>query len=296
MAPTNKHSGHRGGSHSAPRRGRTYRNANTNAGINGSSSTTRNGNLARESRQRRLRSDRARPPTTASTGPSLASRIAYGDGRGRGRPAIATSRPRTPRGQLQDHFTYASDGGGGGGGHAALHAQMERRVQGEIDGTGLDDIEPGTDDIDHFNFFKDSPANTNNTFRQVSALLCGSQLTQATSFQEPLSPVIEVDEDGELLFPPSGPVLAASYESRPISLINRTPDRPTNRPADHASSDDPVTPKRPINTYRGKDAIKKIVQNKKLQAILGDKPIPGERKKHRDERVELRMGVSRVMK
>ncbi|KAH7068718.1 hypothetical protein FB567DRAFT_457109, partial [Paraphoma chrysanthemicola] len=96
--------------------------------------------------------------------------------------------------------------------------------------------------------------------------------------------------------PPSGPALTASYGSRPISMINRTPDQPTNWSADHASSDDPVTPKRPVNTYRGKDPIKKIVQNKKLQAILGDKPIPGVRKKHRDERVELRMGVSRVMK
>lgn len=51
-----------------------------------------------------------------------------------------------------------------------------------------------------------------------------------------------------------------------------------------------------MNTYRGKDPIKRLVQNKKLQAILGDKPVPKERKKPMDERVELRMGISKVFK
>jgi hypothetical protein len=55
-------------------------------------------------------------------------------------------------------------------------------------------------------------------------------------------------------------------------------------------------PKRPVNTYRGKDPIKKVVQNKKLQAIFADRGVPKERRKWKEERMELRMGVSKVMK
>jgi hypothetical protein len=54
--------------------------------------------------------------------------------------------------------------------------------------------------------------------------------------------------------------------------------------------------KRPINNYRGKDPIKRLVQNKKLQAILADKPVPRERRKPKDDRMALRMGMNTVLK
>jgi hypothetical protein len=41
----------------------------------------------------------------------------------------------------------------------------------------------------------------------------------------------------------------------------------------------PEVPKRPVNTYRGNDPLKRLVQNKKLRALLADKKMPGPRKK-----------------
>jgi hypothetical protein len=38
------------------------------------------------------------------------------------------------------------------------------------------------------------------------------------------------------------------------------------------------------------------VSNPKLRAILSDKPLPKERRKYVDERMELRLGGGRVMK
>ena len=143
-------------------------------------------------------------------------------------------------------------------------------------------------DIDDFDFFNDTRVSNPTNFSQASALFCGSQPTQAPAASVPLCP----PSDQEELLPPSGPVLTARPHSRTIRMFNE----PMNQPANHVPGDEPTTPKRPVNTYRGKDPIKKIVQNKKLQAIFADKPIPGMRKKHPDERVELRMGVSRVLK
>jgi hypothetical protein len=80
--------------------------------------------------------------------------------------------------------------------------------------------------------------------------------------------------------------------------------RPTHRPPPapiHMINEllprDPLPPpKRPINTYRGKDPIKRLCQNKKLQAILAGKPIPKERQKVAGDRMMLRMGVNGVAK
>lgn len=59
---------------------------------------------------------------------------------------------------------------------------------------------------------------------------------------------------------------------------------------------DSIKPKRPVNTYRGKDPIKRLVSNKKLQAIFAGRGFPKERKKYSGERPDLRMGTSRVTK
>ena len=51
---------------------------------------------------------------------------------------------------------------------------------------------------------------------------------------------------------------------------------------------------RPLNTYRGKDPVKRAVQNKKLQAILSGRKLPVDKTRTRD--LELKMGEKRVLK
>lgn len=46
---------------------------------------------------------------------------------------------------------------------------------------------------------------------------------------------------------------------------------------------------RPVNTYRGKDKIKKMVQNEKLRAVLAGKPVPRERQVSREQKPQLTM-------
>jgi hypothetical protein len=58
--------------------------------------------------------------------------------------------------------------------------------------------------------------------------------------------------------------------------------------------DTPKESSRPQNTYRGKDPIKRLVQNKKLRAILAGRKVPVERARMRE--MELRMGERRVSK
>lgn len=58
----------------------------------------------------------------------------------------------------------------------------------------------------------------------------------------------------------------------------------------------PPRPERPVNPYRGKDPIKRLVQNDKLRALLAGKPMPRQRKKAAMDRPDLRQGMGRVMK
>jgi hypothetical protein len=77
---------------------------------------------------------------------------------------------------------------------------------------------------------------------------------------------------------------------------HQSPSAPIRMMKEPLPKDPPSPPKRPINTYRGKDPIKRLCQNKKLQAILADKPIPKERQKVAGDRMMLRMGVNGVTK
>jgi hypothetical protein len=77
---------------------------------------------------------------------------------------------------------------------------------------------------------------------------------------------------------------------------HQSPSAPIRMMKEPLPKDPPSPPKRPINTYRGKDPIKRLCQNKKLQAILADKPIPKERQKVAGDRMMLRMGVNGITK
>lgn len=89
-------------------------------------------------------------------------------------------------------------------------------------------------------------------------------------------------------FLPTSPVLPTASTSAPIRMFNK----PLNEGQSNRGDKRP----RPKNNYRGKDPIKKMVQNKKLQAIFAGKPIPKERKKVADERPDLRMAISKIYK
>ena len=82
--------------------------------------------------------------------------------------------------------------------------------------------------------------------------------------------------------------------------IRMTNEVPANRPAVPTIGDtgniEDTSPKRPINTYRGKDPIKHMVQNPNLRAVLSGKPYPQQRKKSGVEKPVLRMGMSRTTK
>lgn len=117
----------------------------------------------------------------------------------------------------------------------------------------------------------------NKTFAQASSLFISSQPTQPTNIPLPLSPVSP--------FPPRR--IRTAHSSLPTRVLNQ-PLTDTRIPTQ--------TSKRPINTYRGTDTIKKLAQNKKLQAVLAGKAMPKERKRAVEERVELRLGGNTVMK
>ncbi|KAF1941325.1 hypothetical protein EJ02DRAFT_455262 [Clathrospora elynae] len=115
-----------------------------------------------------------------------------------------------------------------------------------------------------------------NPSQQFTMLLGSTQVEQYC----PLLPV-----------PPPGrrPVFSA----QPIRMFNRPLDTP-----DDDNDDDELkcAPARPINTYRGKNEIKLMVQNPNLRAIFAGKPYPKERKKASGEKPVLRMGMSRELK
>lgn len=81
------------------------------------------------------------------------------------------------------------------------------------------------------------------------------------------------------------------------------PLSPTTTPAIDASNVSPppagmanAPTGRPVNTYSGNDPVKRAFTNPLLRAILSDKPLPRERQKSKEERMELRLGHSRTMK
>jgi hypothetical protein len=325
MAPTNTQSTQRGGTGS----GRPYRNANTNAGVNRDGSrATRAAPRVRGPHRRPAHAERARPPANAPVGPTLASRMTFENSRGRGRGGIArgsTIRPRPQNGRrLQDRITRAGDdvaggtdgGATGGSERAARDVQVNHRDRARntrapfarvmyaapapVPTSFETDVDINIDsdvDIDIDNItFNNSQFNTTDGFSQASAIFCGSQPTQLADAPIPLSP-------------PTGPV----HLTPPVGFTHLSPppsaptheqlSPPTRRPPTAVATqlirmvNHPIRPIRndkeraehPPNNYRGKDPIKQLVQNKKLQAVLAGKKVPGERKKHKDERMELIM-------
>jgi hypothetical protein len=119
-----------------------------------------------------------------------------------------------------------------------------------------------------------------NNFTQASSLFVSSQSTQPIQPADIPFPLLPVSP-----FPPRR--IRTAPSSLPIRMFNQ-PLIDTRIPTQ--------TSKRPINTYRGTDTIKKLAQNKKLQAVLAGKGMPKERKKAVEERVELRLGGNTVMK
>jgi hypothetical protein len=215
--------------------------------------------------RRRPRSEHNQRSANATAGLRLPSR-----GHGRtGHGGTARPHPQYSR-QLQDCITSDLDSGDES---AAQNLQAEHHTHKTAAESDHDlDIEEIGDDI---NYVDDDPNEIDdfafcesqlNNINQDSALFYDSQLTQLT------------------IVPNPPPVLSA-FIPRPIRIVSQ-------RPHDYMHT----RPKRPVKTYRGKDPIKRVVSNKKLQAIFAGKPIPKERKKYRDERMELRMGESRVLK
>jgi hypothetical protein len=213
MAPVDaRRAGRRGGTG----RGRPYRNANTNAGVNRHQARAPRGTIRDRGTHHRANSGLGNGPVR----PTLAGRMTYGDGRG------GTARPRPQA-------------------RPAIHSNNNA-------------------------FTAVNPyATTNTDPTQPSSRFYNSQPTQPTDDPPPLSPPR-----------PSSP------PPRPIRILNEDPFK----------TDDKALPKRPINNYRGKDPIKRLVQNKKLQAILADKPLPRERQKAVGDRMELRLGVKGGLK
>jgi hypothetical protein len=238
MAPTPTHprTPRRDGTDSA----RPYRNADTNAGVNRHQGP-RNATRGRGTHRRRGRNDYA--PVAAPVRPTLASRMTYGDTRGRG----GAARPRSQyAGRLQDRTTI-------GHGHVDRAALIQQ--------------------VNH-----------------------GAQARGRNDMRAPVNHLNANEGDHSSLFFDPQP---ADISPPPPSLhrpTHQSPSAPIRMMKEPLPKDPPSPPKRPINTYRGKDPIKRLCQNKKLQAILADKPIPKERQKVAGDRMMLRMGVNGITK
>jgi hypothetical protein len=202
---------------------------------------------------------------------------------------IHHAQPRPQQGRpprLQDRITHGNDGGGAvafycnndGSGVAfspsqgqGLAARMTRDVN--------DDII--TDTNVHGSSFT-------STAQQAPAFHA-SQLHQV------------LPKNQRSIFSVTGPghyaIFARAQARNPIRMTNEVP---ANRPAvptiDDTGNVEDTSPKRPVHTYRGKDPIKRMVQNLNLRAVLSGKPYPQQRKKSGEEKPVLRMGMSRTTK
>jgi hypothetical protein len=117
------------------------------------------------------------------------------------------------------------------------------------------------------------------TAPQVSPLFCASQPTQQL-------PRIPTPRRPIRMF--NSPIAT----DIPFTAATRRPIRMVNVPVTPPSAE----PKRPVITYRGKDSIKQLVSNKKLQAIFAGKPLPKEPRVFAEERMELRMSAKTVVR
>ncbi|KAF1845124.1 uncharacterized protein K460DRAFT_405398 [Cucurbitaria berberidis CBS 394.84] len=279
MAPRNDRGPHRS-AHRPDHGGteRRNRNAYTGAGVNARRSTNgRDGN-------RRVHYDRYTPRARGGDerarvehprGP-LVNRMTFPGDLPRARGATGRDRPLRPpprRGRYvepQGRIRQRHDEGGGrrdvpqgrhnNNGAQGLSARMT--VDGNANDVRMDN-----------NNSQFTTANNATAATQEPSLFYGSQPTQVPNIQISPSPPP----------PPTAPALRATT-FKPIRMFNQPLD------------EDQPKPKRPINTYRGNDPIKKLVQNPKLRAILSGRGLPKTRKKALDDRPDLRMGVSKITK
>lgn len=296
MAPTTNNSARRGRGGNG---NRARRNAFTNAGVNrGQSRTPRGSHRARGAH--RANTYRARDHSQASSRPSLASRITYDD-------AGAQNQTDSSGTNTSHHQSTDSDDDPGisirGQANSAGQVNSHDPVPTEHDTPGAGattmnnfDAEEGVDididiDLDIDDMLFDSNMQHNANFSQQSALFCGSQPTQPTEPLPERTPSPAPTPTSALTTPP--PPSRSTYTA--TSSTNRI--RMANQPVRDANHGSPhTTPRRPVNTYRGNDPIKRLVQNKKLQAIFADRPVPKERTKSGHEKMELRMGMRSASK
>jgi hypothetical protein len=282
MAPRDEQFDRRGGIGDSHRNG----NACTNAGVNRHRPPdARGARRARVPRHRPSHTESSRAPANAPTGPSLASRITYDRGRS-GFHRGVRPRPRPQHGlRLQDRITRPDVTIGTGRNTQTTNLPVDHRAQGPHriiapadepssgSGTNL-----GTDTGVKYPPPIYAPVDNSNNLSQNS-IFAGSQPTQVTGTPDPLSPPIWLAKPAQT--------------ARPIRMFNE----PVAQEAVYAKGEgQPTTPKRPVYNYRGKDPIKRLVSNPKLQAVLAGKSIPPERKKHKDDRMDLRMGASKITK
>ncbi|KAI8935528.1 hypothetical protein NX059_008098 [Plenodomus lindquistii] len=204
------------------------------------------------------------------------------------------ARARPPRGRIRG-------GQGRGGGRGAFAFDCGGPVQGlgmgGMDGhislTNDDSKEDNDNDNDNSDWELDLGVNSPNATRH-SSLFLSSQPTQSPqSFQSaPAHPSTATSSPNF----PTVPTIPTTYNPNDIPVCpgtSTTAIRLLNQPVSTVpqSNYQFVSPRalNNGNTYRGKDTIKKMCQNKKLAAILGGKPLPKERGVCKEEKMDLKM-------
>lgn len=307
MTRTNNHPARRRDNNARDRRNR---HARTNAGVN---QRLRDDNRNRGSYYRLAPIPRPQAPANAPTGPRamLASRITT-SGR-RDSAHDNDPRPRPPQGRACLQYRMAS------GSAAPQTPQANRRAR--ANNTDSVFITP------EFSETADFPlgAPQQGQLRQSSNGFDSSAVTQNThaSFYARTSTntrIFTATEMGDIIADPptssisqaSSSLFCSSQPTQPANIPLPNPPAPPFTPSPRrrsraATSTTPIrmfnqpsatteVSKRPANTYKGKDPVKKLVTNDKLRAILSDKPMPKERRVYSTERVELRLGEKSVMK
>ncbi|KAF1363268.1 hypothetical protein EJ07DRAFT_71054, partial [Lizonia empirigonia] len=87
----------------------------------------------------------------------------------------------------------------------------------------------------------------------------------------------------------------------PIRLLNSwTPHEPdidkpsTDTTAKSPGKHVPAKIRRPVNPYKGKDVVKRLVQNKRLRLLLSDRPMPRARKAA--DRMDLKCAGRKIIR
>ncbi|KAF2830566.1 hypothetical protein CC86DRAFT_163172 [Ophiobolus disseminans] len=295
MAPTNGRSTRRHGNTANNDRGRPYRHANTHAGVSRDySDAPRDRYRSRDAHRRPVRHQRSQAPANAPTGPrsSFSRRMTFDDGRDRATPSNGDSyRPQPQRGRPrpQERLTDARVSGGAVK-HAMLNRQINHHALAQVMATtAVNADESEMDDIDKLIFATPRAASIASNTGQASITFGSSQLTQPADVSLPSSPVLP-----PTMFTPHIRSVRPATSSRPIRMFNAPVVDVRRVEADAEAI--PKRTERPVNTYRGKDAIKQLVQNKTLQRLFADKPTLKPPKKSHLERMDLRIGASKVTK